>query len=250
MGTIQNDAQLLKISELCPMIQTFIKRLNDRDPLVNWDFLEKQGFKQPDGTFFRITAGWRSADEQRRLFNEGRSTSIYKEIVIGRGSYYRLLSAKITNPAQVVTNAYIGQSYHNWGCAVDIVFRSLGYDWKRNYIIDGMTITSLQGLYRAVGLVRLAEQCGLSWGGDWSDFIDVVHFEYPVKLPTYLGLIVDPTSEQKKTYAVDNDLSWLGYQKMVSGGTASGTLSVAKKSVTLGLVLGAFGVWYLFFKKR
>lgn len=61
-----------------------------------------------------------------------------------------------------VTNARGGESTHNYGVAFDVVFRKEGYDataaqWK--VIAD------------------FAKTLGLSWGGDWSAFVDKPHFE-------------------------------------------------------------------------
>lgn len=69
-----------------------------------------------------------------------------------------------------VTNARGGDSYHNYGLAVDVVFLdeknrlswSPRHDWKR--------------------LGELGKKFGLKWGGDFSKLKDLCHFEYHPKL--------------------------------------------------------------------
>lgn len=65
-----------------------------------------------------------------------------------------------------VTNARGGESYHNYGLAVDVVFLdeknrpswNPRHDWKR--------------------LGELGKKSGLKWGGDFSKLKDLCHFEY------------------------------------------------------------------------
>ena len=83
-----------------------------------------------------------------------RSTELYKQ---GR-----------TQPGAIVTKAKAGQSYHNFGLAVDCVltdshgqptweFNPTGPTWAR--------------------VVTLAKGRGLAWGGDWKGFKDIPHFQ-------------------------------------------------------------------------
>lgn len=83
-----------------------------------------------------------------------------------------------TKPGQVVTNAKGGQSYHNYGLAIDFV---LLYDKNR----DGK-ITSTEIIWdREVDIdrdkvadwmevVKIFQKYGWQWGGTWKDF---PHFE-------------------------------------------------------------------------
>ena len=77
-----------------------------------------------------------------------------------------------TKPGSIVSNAKAGQSYHNFGIAVDCVKRDAHGDptwdfdpaspeWKR--------------------VVALAKARGMQWGGDWK-FRDVPHFQ-PAAVP-------------------------------------------------------------------
>lgn len=90
-----------------------------------------------------IFQGYRSFEEQQSLYNKGR-----------------------TEPGDKVTNAKPGQSWHNYGLAVDIVFKPSGkwswaeeHDWNK--------------------LGEVGKELGLEWGGDWKSFQDRPHFQWP-----------------------------------------------------------------------
>lgn len=92
-----------------------------------------------NGFALRVTSGYRTPQEQQTLYNKGRTT-----------------------PGPIVTNARglpVCQSNHCKGIAFDIVDRNTGYNINWNK------------------LVPLAKSCGLSWGGDWTGFVDKPHFE-------------------------------------------------------------------------
>ncbi len=87
----------------------------------------------------RIVQGFRSIEEQNRLYAQGRTT-----------------------PGAIVTRARGGQSFHNYGVAVDFVFRKEGYN-------------ATEALWQLLGKVGKAQ--GFEWGGDWKGFVDRPHFE-------------------------------------------------------------------------
>jgi len=93
------------------------------------------------GLPIRITEGYRSPERQNELYAQGRTTK-----------------------GNIVTNAKGGESNHNHGCAVDVVFRKQGYD-----------ATNDQWL----ALATVGERLGFTWGGRWEDigFVDKPHFE-------------------------------------------------------------------------
>lgn len=73
-----------------------------------------------------------------------------------------------TEPGKVVTNAK-GNSYssmHQWGVAFDF-FRN---DGKRAY-------ENSDSFFNKVG--KIGKSIGLEWGGDWTSFIDLPHFQLP-----------------------------------------------------------------------
>jgi len=87
----------------------------------------------------RLVQGYRSIEEQNRLYAQGRTT-----------------------PGNIVTNAKGGQSFHNYGCAVDFVFIKEGYN-------------ASQALWETLGVI--GKNQGFEWGGDWVGFTDRPHFE-------------------------------------------------------------------------
>jgi peptidoglycan L-alanyl-D-glutamate endopeptidase CwlK len=86
----------------------------------------------------RIVQGYRSMEEQQELYNQGRTT-----------------------PGNIVTNAKAGESFHNYGVAVDFVFRKEGYN-------------ASEELWNTLGAVGKSQ--GFEWGGDWVKFVDRPHF--------------------------------------------------------------------------
>lgn len=65
-----------------------------------------------------------------------------------------------------VTNARGGQSYHNYGLAVDIIF----YDEK------GRPSWNQKHNWQKLG--EIGKNLGLTWGGDFKSIKDLTHFEY------------------------------------------------------------------------
>jgi peptidoglycan L-alanyl-D-glutamate endopeptidase CwlK len=69
-----------------------------------------------------------------------------------------------TTPGTIITNAKGGESFHNYGVAVDIVFHKKGVpSW------DNTHDWSLLG--------TVGKKYGFEWGGDWKGFTDRPHFE-------------------------------------------------------------------------
>jgi peptidoglycan L-alanyl-D-glutamate endopeptidase CwlK len=103
----------------------------------------------------RFTATLRTFAEQDKLFAQGRTT---------KGSK--------------VTNARGGQSYHNYGLALDIVlvldkdkngtFESAVWDVRGDFDKDGRADW--------MEIVNIFKQYGWEWGGDWK-FYDAPHFQ-------------------------------------------------------------------------
>lgn len=92
------------------------------------------------GLQLRVAQGLRTLQEQDNLFAQGR-----------------------TRPGQIVTNARGGQSYHNFGLAIDV------------YIV----VNGRVDLNRVVPpeVVEIARQEGFEWGGSWRRFRDYPHFQ-------------------------------------------------------------------------
>lgn len=105
----------------------------------------------------RITDGFRSTLEQDKLYAQGRTT-----------------------PGNIVTQAKGGQSFHNYGVAVDMVFRKEGYN-------------ASDSLWQTLGAV--GKKHGFKWGGDWTSFVDKPHFELT------LGYSLKDFQENKVDYS-------------------------------------------------
>lgn len=93
------------------------------------------------GHVIDITSGYRSPEEQTRLYAQGR-----------------------TAPGKKVTNAKAGESLHNYGVAFDVAF-----------MVDGKPSWDNKHPWQLLG--ETGEALGLSWGGRWTALVDRPHFE-------------------------------------------------------------------------
>lgn len=89
-----------------------------------------------------IFQGFRSFAEQDALYAQGR-----------------------TKPGAIVTNARGGDSFHNYGVACDIVF-----------VVNGRPSWDSKHPWKTLG--KIGKTNGLEWGGDWTSFVDLPHFQY------------------------------------------------------------------------
>jgi peptidoglycan L-alanyl-D-glutamate endopeptidase CwlK len=117
----------------------------------------------------RLTATYRSGEEQNRLYSKGRSAG-----------------------GSIVTNAKAGDSLHNYfpALAFDVVFvdnrgRQL-WDWKWYELF-----------------AQIMKGMGMAWGGDWKSVKDGAHFEPPNYSPSKARAKVypsfpDPSIERAK----------------------------------------------------
>lgn len=84
-----------------------------------------------------------------------------------------------TAPGGKVTNAKGGQSYHNYGLAIDIVLLKdtdgngtyESASWETNVDFDG------DGKKDWMEVVAIFEKYGWEWGGRWAKFPDKPHFQ-------------------------------------------------------------------------
>lgn len=97
-----------------------------------------------------ITDDYRSVEEQDKLYDKGRKTS-----------------------GKIVTHLKGGESYHNFGFAVDFALQlengnviwDTEYDGNRNGKSDWFEVA------------EIAKALGFQWGGDWSSFKDYPHLQ-------------------------------------------------------------------------
>lgn len=97
-----------------------------------------------------ITNGFRSAEEQDALYRKGRSVE-----------------------GAIVTNAKGGESYHNYGLAIDFALRTADggvvWDMERDENQNGQSDW--------MEVVGIAKRLGFLWGGDWESFPDYPHLQ-------------------------------------------------------------------------
>lgn len=100
---------------------------------------------EAQGTFLCVYQGLRTAEQQNALYAQGRTT-----------------------PGHIVTNAKAGYSNHNYGLAIDVVPYLAG---------DGGALNWNPKTEQYQAMVTALKAQGLEWGGDWTHFPDMDHFQ-------------------------------------------------------------------------
>lgn len=97
-----------------------------------------------------ITEGFRTIEEQEEIYERGRSEE-----------------------GNIVTYAEGGESYHNYGLAIDFALRNKNEKviWDTEYDGNG------NGKSDWMEVVAIAKELGFDWGGDWRRFKDYPHFQ-------------------------------------------------------------------------
>tara|TARA_R110002126_G_scaffold52090_8_gene142040 strand:- start:1635 stop:2096 length:462 start_codon:yes stop_codon:yes gene_type:complete len=127
------------------------KNLSTLVPEVQDNFrafmVEAQALAASKGLEYRAICGTRDWDEQARLYAQGR-----------------------TAPGKIVTKAPPGNSFHNFGLAIDCgVFRGGKY-------LDDDEPKTADKFHREAA--KLAKAHNLRWGGDFRTIYDAPHYEY------------------------------------------------------------------------
>jgi hypothetical protein len=104
------------------------------------------------GIVLLVTQGLRTWEQQDELYAKGRTTP-----PLGK--------------QHIVTYAKGGQSYHNFGLALDVVV--LDAHGKANWDREHPS-------WKRIG--DIGKSVGLAWGGDWKTLKDLPHFEYTCDL--------------------------------------------------------------------
>ena len=112
-----------------------------------------------------ITDDYRSFEEQDKLYDKGRRT-----------------------PGNVVTHSEGGESYHNFGLAVDFALQLENGNviWDTEYDGNG------NGQSDWFEAAEIAKELGFQWGGDWRGFKDYPHLQMD------FGLTINDLQEGKR----------------------------------------------------
>lgn len=110
------------------------------------------------GITILITDDYRSFEEQDKLYDKGRTT-----------------------PGKVVTYMEGGESYHNYGLAVDFALQleNGSVIWDTEYDGNG------NGESDWFEVAEMAKELGFQWGGDWRGFKDYPHLQMDFGLTIY-----------------------------------------------------------------
>lgn len=128
-----------------------LKRIKTAHPLLRDELLEIYNDILERGVGVRFTSVLRTFREQDNLYAQGR----------------------FGNPGGIVTYARGGQSYHNYGLAVDFcLLKSNGQvSWNRSEDLDR------DGQSDWLEIASAFKLHGWEWGGDWSSFKDYPHVQ-------------------------------------------------------------------------
>ncbi|MCA0985245.1 peptidoglycan-binding protein [Halobacillus yeomjeoni] len=143
-----------------------------------------------EGIQVQISSGYRSLEDQARLYGQGRPGYIW------RGRRYG-------SKGKIVTYALPGQSTHNDRRAVD--FFILSNDGKAHWTVDDR--------WKRAGAI--AKSLGFSWGGDWEKFLDYPHLEWPKRISA--GYVLKRGAQGAQVKEFQNHLQSLGYDLLVDG---------------------------------
>src|SRR5690625_2075090 len=129
-------------------LQTLLDR-SDRNmasgthKVVRESALEMNRRAYKEGIYVQISEGHRPNSRQNDLYAQGR-----------------------TKPGNIVTNARGGQSWHNYGVAVDFFLTS--NDGKQ-------ALWTVNNKWRRAAAI--GKSLGFEWGGDWTGFVDYPHLQ-------------------------------------------------------------------------
>lgn len=163
---VRPDTQFANVlSECHPHLVEALARLNSRDTgtFIDWLWWDRN-MRSVRGDFLRVESGYRTYAKQDALYQQGRTT-----------------------PGAIVTHAPPGQSYHNYGLAVDLVSTKWGYG-SGQVRQAGETFGRIlefdkAGAWIETGLPAFMESMGLTWGGRSTSFPDPPHYQYSILVP-------------------------------------------------------------------
>ncbi|MBH5319063.1 M15 family metallopeptidase [Paenibacillus sp. GSMTC-2017] len=139
-----------QLERLIPFIKKDAPQITELHPIVQLKKEELITEVEKLGISILITDDFRSHEEQNALYDKGRESE-----------------------GPIVTHVRGGESYHNYGLAIDFALKTkkgkviwdLEYDGNKNGSADWIEV------------VKVAKQLGFSWGGDWKNFKDYPHLQ-------------------------------------------------------------------------
>jgi peptidoglycan L-alanyl-D-glutamate endopeptidase CwlK len=149
-----------------------LQRLQSVNPVLAGKITQLAEILAPEGLVVRVTAGLRSWAEQDVLYAQGRIT-----------------------PGKVVTNARGGESWHNLGCAVDMVPMDQippQPDWNLSHPVWAR-------------MVAVGESLGLYSGSEFCSIKDWPHFQLTAPYP-----IGAPNDEARSIYLAEGAEAFWG----------------------------------------
>lgn len=149
----------VEAGNLHPRVTAALRKLQERKTgsYVDWPWIDKN-LVSIKGDVLRILEAIRTPARQDELYRQGR-----------------------TEGGSIVTKAQAYRSYHQWGCAVDLVFTRYGYE---PFTVDGVLYDfDSPASWLRTGVPQFLEIEGLTWGGRWRDLSDPSHFQYETEVP-------------------------------------------------------------------
>ncbi|WP_409305512.1 M15 family metallopeptidase [Peribacillus sp. SCS-155] len=125
------------------LLNRSVNKMGPVNPIVKESALEVVRRAYDEGICMQIVSGFRTKEQQDALYRQGR-----------------------TAPGYIMTNVKGGQSYHNYGLAVDYALVSPGgreVSWTVNR--------------EWLRVAEIAKSIGFTWGGDRPKFKDYGHLE-------------------------------------------------------------------------
>lgn len=143
----------LKLQSLCPDTIT-IERIKEIHPKLKTELSEIYSEIVERNLPVRFTDVFRSIADQNVLFEQGRS-----------------------KPGRVVTHARGGQSFHNYGLAVDFCLLTMDANDTPSAIWEMQTDFNKNSQNDWGEVVFIFKHFGWEWGGEWIKFTDTPHFQ-------------------------------------------------------------------------
>lgn len=148
------------------------RSLDDLHPVVKEQFLKLQKLaKEKFALNIICTNTLRTADEQAALYAQGRQLLSIVNAMRGKAGMSPIIDAE----NKVITNAANNRkSWHGYGLAFDIAITdptgkkidwTKASDWNNDDIDDWVQVGTL------------AEECGLEWGGNFTNMYDPPHYQ-------------------------------------------------------------------------